>query len=404
MDRVFEPAKDLFLDANIRKEGDFCQVCRSGRSIRLQFAGVEGEGKINMAAAKPKKLKKSSGKKTQKKGVARSSTIPLTMDGTSIVEFPSVNNDKYSNEIIRKYQKKFDYKKFKELEGNNRAYLKEGKKQIVYQWHGIQELSVHTEMFTVKFLINIGTILNDIEAALKTKSRYMAWLRKNFGHKHLRYWQQAKQLAKMGKFAEDYASLGKNRLLSFARIQSIAKEKYEALLRLYPFYDTTQDHDGLLFKQHVDAILTLYRLKEAKVDFVDFKQAELIASILKEALPVKTATKIAKWLGQFKTEDKKKEWFENLILNHLQFPDQQPTAKKGQVKLREHLAFLINFGKQETLADATQIEALRDLVDREALMGLSRLIQQLAEKLNIELAPPTGEKVTSLQDRKRRAA
>jgi hypothetical protein len=357
-----------------------------------------------MAAAKPKKLKKSSGKKTQKKGVARSSTIPLTMDGTSIVEFPSVNNDKYSNEIIRKYQKKFDYKKFKELEGNNRAYLKEGKKQIVYQWHGIQELSVHTEMFTVKFLINIGTILNDIEAVLKTKSRYMTWLRKNFGHKHLRYWQQAKQLAKMGKFAEDYASLGKNRLLSFARIQSIAKKEYEALLRLYPFYDTTQDHDGLLFKQHVDGILTLYRLKEEKVDFVDFKQAELIASILKEALPAKTATKIAKWLDQFKTDEMKKEWLENLILNHMQFPDQPSPAKKGQVKLREHLAFLINFGKQETLADETQIESVRDLVDRDALNGLNRLIQLLAEKLNIELAPPTGEKVTSLQDRKRRAA
>lgn len=358
-----------------------------------------------MAADKPKKVKKSPKKKIQKAKSATSTPVSIGMDGTAHTEISVMANEEYSREIVKDAEKKFNYKKFKNLQTKDfKAYLKEGKKQVVDQWHAIQALSVHTEMFTVRFLINIGIILNDIEAVLKTKSRYMAWLRKNFGHKHMRYWQQAKQLAKMGDFAVNYASLGKNRLLAFARIKSIAKEKYEALLSQHPFYDTTDDHDGLLFKQHVDAILTLYRLKEAGINFADFKQAELIASILKEALAVKTATKIAKWLSQFKTEERKKEWFENFILNHAQFPDQSSGTAKRQVKLREHLAFLINFGKREDLTDAAQIEAVRDLVDRDALIGLNRLIQLLAEKLNIQLASATGEKVTSLHDRKRRAA
>lgn len=400
-----EPAKEIFLGANIRKESNFCQVCRSGRSTRLQLAGEVGEGKINMAAAKLKKLKKTSEKKSPKAKPGALPTVPIGMDGTAHTEISVMANEEYSREIVRNAEKKYDFEKFKKMEAKGlKAYLKEGKKQVVDQWHAIQALTAHTEMFTVRFLINIGTILNDIETALKTKSRYMAWLRKNFGHKHLRYWQQAKQLAKMGDFAVNNASLGKNRLLAFARIKSITKKKYDALLTRHPFNDTTDDHDGLLFKQHVDAILTFYRFKEAKVDFVDFKQAELIASILKEAVPVKTATKIAKWLGQFKSDEKKKEWFENLILNHVQFPDQPSAAKKKQVKLREHLAFLISFAKQGTLSGAAQLEAVRDLVDRDALNNLNRLIQLLAEKLNIQLAPPTSEKVTSLQDRKRRAA
>jgi hypothetical protein len=359
-----------------------------------------------MAAAKPRKPKKSPKKKAQRTKSATSATVSIGMDSTAHNEISVMANEEYSSEIVRDAEEKFDFKKLKKLEAKDfKAYLKEGKKQIVDQWHAIQALTVHTEMFTVRFLINIGTILNDIEAALKTKSRYMAWLRKNFGHKHLRYWQQAKQLAKMGSFAEEYASLGKNRLLAFVRIKSIPKAKYEEVLERHPFTtDTDDDHDGFLFKQHVDAIITLCRLKEAKIGFADFKQAELIACISKEALAIKSAEKIAKWLSQFKTDEKKKEWFENFILNHLQFPDQMSAAKKTQIKLREHLAFLINFGKREDLTDAAQIDAVRDLVDRDALMGLSRLIQLLAEKLNIELVPPTGEKVTSLQDKKRRAA
>jgi hypothetical protein len=358
-----------------------------------------------MAAAKPKKTKKLRAKKTQNKKTYEPTLMALVMDGTSIAQISHMKNEGYSRKIISKAYKDFDYKKFAGLKNQNFIkYLKEGKKQIVDQWHAIESLSVHNEKFTVRFLINIGTVLKDIEAALKTKSKYMKWLRKNFGHKHMRYFQQAKQLANMGDFAYNEAALGKNRLLAFSQIISDPKTNYQKLLEKYPFEDITEDHGSLVFKQHVDSIITFHRMTAAGVDYIEFAQAELIASILKSAIPVKLADRIAKWLVKFGTVERKKEWFENFILNHLQFPDQQSVAKKGQIKLREHLAFLINLGKQETLADATQIEAVRDLIDRDALMGLSRLIQQLAEKLNIELAPPAGEKVTSLQDRKRRAA
>jgi len=358
-----------------------------------------------MAAAKLKKAKKSSGKKLQNKKAYEPTLLALVMDGTSIIQISHMKNEGYSREIISKAYKNFDYKKFAGLKDENFIeYLKEGKKQIVGQWHAIEGLSVHNEKFTVRFLINIRTILNDIEAALQTKSKYMTWLRKNFGHKHMRYFQQAKQLAKMGDFAYSEAALGKNRLLAFSRIISDPKTNYQELLEKYPFKDITEDHDSLVFKQHVDSIITFHRMKATGVDYIEFAQAELIASILKSAIPVKLADRIAKWLVKFGTVERKQEWLENLILNHLQFPDQPSGAKKGQIKLREHLAFLINFSKQENLADAAQLETVRDLVNQEALNGLSRLIQLLAEKLNIELVPPTGEKVTSLQDRKRRAA
>ena len=260
-----------------------------------------------MEASKRKRPKKSSDKKIQKAEPIKSIPAPLmVMDGTSINQISDMKNEEYSGEIIKKADKKFNYEKFDNLKDKNlQSYLKEGKKQIVDQWHAIEALSVHNEKYTVRFLINIGTILNDIEASLKIKSKYMKWLRKNFGHKHMRYFQHAKQLAKMGDFAYDESALGKNRLLAFSRIIIDPKANYKTLFSKYQFKDITEDHDGLLFKQHVDSIITLHRMTEAGIGYIKFSQAELIASILKSAIPINLAKKNAKWLAKFKTVDKK---------------------------------------------------------------------------------------------------
>ena len=95
----------------------------------------------------------------------------LSMDATSHIEISQMLNRKYSNEIVARAFKAFNLGKLNRLKANKLPlYLKEGKRQINELWRCIEALEVHTAMFTVSFLIAIGKILNDIEAALGKKS------------------------------------------------------------------------------------------------------------------------------------------------------------------------------------------------------------------------------------------
>ena len=191
-----------------------------------------------------------------------------------------------------------------------REFLAEGERQIQRLWHGIEALTVHNTMFVVLFLLSIGEILNEVRNQLVT-SEFVKWRRRVFHPKQERYLQQAQQLAKMGDFAKKYASMGKKRLLILDKLRKDEdKETYEALfedhpipeevengllddeqIRQNPFPDSTEDFEGDLLKEHVDALITFHRLKKAGINFVTFDQAYLIAAYKKNAIPSKNRKK-----------------------------------------------------------------------------------------------------------------
>ena len=45
-----------------------------------------------------------------------------------------------------------------------------------------------------------------------------------------------------------------------------------------PFPDSTEDFEGDLLNEHLDALITFHRLKKAEINFVTFDQAYLIAA------------------------------------------------------------------------------------------------------------------------------
>jgi hypothetical protein len=327
-------------------------------------------------------------------------THPMTMDGTAVVEISQMLNLKYSDEIVKKAAKVFNVKKLKQLKVNKfGAYLDEGKKQVLGLWHCIEALTVHTELFKVTFLIAIGKILNDIEDAFGAKSKYMKWLRKNFGHKNLRYFQHAKQLEKMGDFARAYASLGKNRLLEFARLHSEPLERNHNLLNQYPFEDITADHDGVLFKEHVDGIITLHRLNDAGVDSIEFDQAVLMAAQSSGALTVKRAECLSALLADI--EDKKQA-LDDLILNKMDFPHGNQEPETRPTSLTMHFADLIKYSEKADIESDAWIQMHQDQVQQEDLVKVYHFIVRLAERLEINLNPKisvpeenSGERRTS---------
>jgi hypothetical protein len=92
----------------------------------------------------------------------------------------------------------------------------------------------------------------------------------------------------MGEFAMRYASIGKNRLLELDRMKNAVRaSSLNEIIARHPFPDTTEDMKEVLWKEHIDTVVTYQRLEDAGIDFAEFDQAALLACYNRHALEVK---------------------------------------------------------------------------------------------------------------------
>lgn len=270
-----------------------------------------------------------------------------TMDSTSVIEISFMHNENYAPEIISKIIKPDHVSRLLAIRnsGDVPGFLNEGKKQIIDICRGIDSLEVHTSMFVVLAMMQIGRILNEIYQTLgNNRSKYAKWVKENFGSQHTRYFQQSRQLLSMGDFAIKYSSLGKNRLLQVDRLQN--KEQYKEIIEHNPYPDITEDRKGLIFNEHTDAAVTLYNLKQGGIDFADFDQAYLLSCFNKHWIEQKTVKKIKDWLDTFSTPEEKESAFDNYILNKMVFPSDREYQEVGSLQsLNTILSNLINYYK-----------------------------------------------------------
>lgn len=309
--------------------------------------------------------------------------LSLAMDGTTYGEFSHVDNTKYSQEIISAARAAYNPDKLEALkEGANLdAFLAESRKQALAQWFADQALAVHSDMFRVLCQIYAGEILNLVEARLRKKSEYTAWLKENFENRHIRYFQQAKQLADMGNFAKEYAAAGKNRLLTIDSLRKVEKKREcIALFENYPLPDMSEDEEGHLLKKQIDSVITLHRLRNAEIRFATFEQAANIASTLNDALTVQKAEEIQKWLNQ-QEESQQAELFEQYIQDLMTFPSDKPYVPAPKESLNKILADLLNNYGTGKLDNQEWVETQRKIVDVDTLINARQLLADLIEKL-----------------------
>ena len=163
----------------------------------------------------------------------------------------------------------------------------------------------------------------------------------------------------------------------------------------FPFEDTTQDHDGALFKEHVDGIITYHRMRNAGVDSVEFDQAALIGAQLNGAITKKMATEISRWLSD---KADKTEALDDLILNKLAYPESGGDRQSSRLSIRKHIADLVNYSESLDYGNNDWITAIRDQVIEEDLSKAYNFLVLLADKLGINLAK------THAKNRRRKAA
>jgi hypothetical protein len=319
--------------------------------------------------------------------------LDLAMDGTSYDEYRIVDNKKYSEQIITAARAASDPKKREELKksSNLDEYLAESKKQVLAQWHADQAIAVHSDMFRVLCQINAGEILNEVESMFGKKSAYMEWIKNNFEDRHLRYFQQAKQLADMGEFAKTYAAVGKNRLLALESLRKVERKKEcLVLFKDHPLPDMADDDEGKKHKRHIDSVVTFHRLKNAGIRFATFKQADLVASTLNDAVGVQKAEQIQKWLST-NEESQRPVLFDRYIQDQLAFPSDHPYTPAPKASLDKILADLLRCYGTGNLEDKEWIEKQRKIVDVNTLESAQKLISDLLEKLTIKTAATEAE-------------
>ena len=311
--------------------------------------------------------------------------MALAMDSTSVIEFKFVDNTKYSQEIIEGARAAYNPDKLESLKTQQdlTAFYQEGKSQILAQWHADQALNVHTDMFRVVFQINVGEILNTIEPTFKKKAEYTAWIKDNFEDKHIRYLQQARQLADMGDFARNYAAAGKNRLLALENLRKVEKKKEcEALFNKHPLPDMTEDGDGHLLKRQIDSVITLHRLQKAGLRSATFEQAALIASYNQDAMAVKTAEEVNTWLEQ-NPEEARPALFDRYIQDEMTYPSEHPYIPAPKASLNKILSDLLQAYENANIDDDSWIERQREVLDVKSLRSAQTFINRLIDRIGV---------------------
>jgi hypothetical protein len=270
-------------------------------------------------------------------------TIDYSMDGTNVTEISSMQNKNFAPEITTKIMKPDSVKNLLAIKKNVPEFLDKSKKYIIDICRGIDSLEAHTSMYVVLFMLQIGRILNEVYKALgDNRSKYAKWVKENFGSQHTRYFQQSRQLLAMGNLATKYSCIGKNRLLQMNRLQDNAQ--YKKIIAQHPYPDITQDKQGIIFKEHTDAAITLLNLKEGGIDFAEFDQSYLLSCYNKHWIEQKTVKKIKDWLDKFPASASKKEAFDDYVMNKMMFPSEvEPQVVGNLQSLNAILSSLIIF-------------------------------------------------------------
>jgi hypothetical protein len=153
-----------------------------------------------------------------------------------------------------------------------------------------------TSVEVVRHLILVGYLLDEAETILKKEAKYRKWLKASFEGKHLRYFQQARQLYNNRTFALQYGSIGKNRLLELDRARKgVGEEAFKALIEGFPPPDIGSDPEGIDLKTWGDSCITHLRLTMEEIN-ISFDQARSLVLSQETALTVREVKELGGWL------------------------------------------------------------------------------------------------------------
>jgi hypothetical protein len=322
------------------------------------------------------------------------SFFPLVNDSTSHVEISFMENHKYSAEIIDEAKRAFNPEKLRALGKEDRnKYYEEAKFQINKLCRSIDALKVHTNLFEVTFLINLGYLLDEIRPTFQKRSSYTHWLENNFAGHSLEYFQHARRLSQMGDTAIKYRSLGVNRLLEVDRLERDLGKSLDEILKEHSFLDTTQDFAGSLFTTHVDAILTYYRFIKAGVDNIRMEQALQLVQYSHKDIEVKEVNRCKK---KYDEATDKNQFINKYVMDKMALTGDMVSKSVSEESLNKMLAELNDYFEKR-VNDSEWLKSQKELLDLNIFYKAYGHLTWLKKKLRAH--PPKGQKSTKNKKR-----
>ena len=288
-----------------------------------------------------------------------SSFFPLASDSTSHIEITFMENDKYSAEIIEEAKRVFDPEKLRALREDKNKFYQEAKFQINKLCRSIDALKVHTDLFEVTFLINLGYLLNEIKPTFQKKSAFVNWKRTNSPGHSLEYFQHAQRLAEMGETAKKYRSLGVNRLLEVDRLERSLGKPLDEILRSHSFLDTSEDLAGSLFKTRIDAILSYYRFIAEGIDNIKMDQVLQLVQYSHKDIEVKEVKRFKKKYDEATDKD---QFINKYVMDKGALAEGATVRSVSQESLNKILADVNDYFDRR-VNDSEWLEELEELLD-----------------------------------------
>jgi len=329
----------------------------------------------------------------------------IASDSTAVIDFSFTDNTRFSEEIIHGVRSTYNPEKLRGLKGKKREYLEEGRDQINALWHGIHALNIHTELFTVLFLVAMGSTLEEIRESFESQHEFARWRDSTFGSRHKRLFQEAVQLARMGEFSRKFAAMGKTRVLQLEAIrdaegkascedilrecpvydviaESALPDEVVAKLRVEPFPDISYDSDCQRVKNYVSSVITQRRLINAGITYVDFDQAQLIAEYYGEPIQVKEVERIKASLDKVADEDRQ-AFFDNLVMDRMKNTPANVRDSKSVYSLNKVIADLIRYCKNINFDDAAWLAKQQGLIDKDSVFRALDYLNHVIIKLEL---------------------
>ena len=287
------------------------------------------------------------------------SFFPLLNDSTSHIEISFMENDKYSAEIIEDAKRVFNPEKLRALKEDKNKFLAEAKIQIGKLCQSIDALKVHTGLFEVTFLINLGYLLNEIKPTFPKKSAFVNWIRNNSPGHSLEYFQHAQRLAEMGETAIKYRSLGVNRLLEVDRLERGLGKPLDEILREHSFLDTTEDLAGSQFKTRIDAILSYYRFIAQGIDNIKMEHALQLVQYSHKDIEVKEVKRFKK---KYDEATDKEAFINKYVMDKAALTGDGTIKSVSEESLNKMLADVNNYFERR-VNDSEWLENLEEVLD-----------------------------------------
>lgn len=293
----------------------------------------------------------------------------------------------------------------------------------------LEKLGKSTARKTVITYYLLGLLLNEVEAWSDSKAQYMIWVRDHFANeRHIECLRQARKLVELGEYAIKYSALGKNRCLELVYLfrQHIQEENDRRIYGKQPeltpeeekqirielgqrligpgFDPDSEQNEGDVdaLRVHMDAVLTVHRLKHAGIDehVFTYEQVKMLALYRGLALEKKHAIQLKSVLDGKESLEEKKLLFDEWLRDRMHLPE--TGGELRPMRMRSILAYFPHWLDKKREYQDHDIAVLKNN-KQDAISAITdayRVVMYLASKLeildNMELPQTAVDEVTAI--------